>query len=101
MKHTKGPWKIGWWKHDFANHHGASIRLGNGFIIAGVFSGKDDWLQRDKKTEANARLIAAAPDLLKACKAVDEWLQANIQASNRPAKLDKLLIDAIKKAGGN
>lgn len=69
-KHTPGPWKIGWWKHSFESHHGASIRLGNGFIIAGVFSGKRDWLQKDRKAEANARLIAAAPDLYEALKRI-------------------------------
>jgi len=46
----------------------------------------------------HARLIAAAPDLLEACKDVNEWLRSNILATNRPASLDKILMDAISKA---
>jgi len=36
-------------------------------------------------------------ELLKACKAVNKWLFFNTIASNRPAKIDKILMDAINK----
>lgn len=40
----------------------------------------------------------AAPELLAACEAADQWLQKNVAASNRPATLDKQLMDAIANA---
>ncbi len=54
--------------------------------------------KRAKERVARKRLEAAAPDLLAACKADDEWLRNNIKASNRPAKLDQLRIAAIAAA---
>ena len=36
--------------------------------------------------------------LLEACKQAQEWMQRSIKGVNRPASLDKLLIDAIAEA---
>lgn len=64
-KHTPGPWKV-------ENDH---------YITAGIDYVADvgDATTRDKEIAANARLIAAAPDLLEACKEAIEmshWLRS-------------------------
>jgi len=61
-KHTPGPWEISRWK---------DARLANGFetvISDSRGHGLVTFCQKgkNKKVEANARLIAAAPDLLAA-----------------------------------
>lgn len=61
-KHTPGPWK--WW-----TTHEGSHRINpeeGGLVIASC----DTRNPFSYEQEANARLIAAAPDLLKACKAL-------------------------------
>jgi hypothetical protein len=67
MSHTKGPWA--------ASEHGAYGDYdGNSIVILGddlriaVVLGYDT-----KETRANARLIAAAPELLEALEAMIEW----------------------------
>ena len=67
MTHTPGPWHL----HDaFGNQDGVGVYRGE-TQIAGVFGRSRDDLPRqeaDAETHANARLIAAAPDLLNALK---------------------------------
>jgi hypothetical protein len=52
--------------------------------------------------ETNAKRLALCwnshDDLLEACEADDKWLRENTNASDRPASLDKLRLDAIAKA---
>ena len=55
MKHTPGPWKISADGNDIENVYGAVVY----FRYA------------DETAEANARLMAAAPELLAACK---DWI---------------------------
>jgi len=70
-KHTPGPWEAG---------DGVILCADPDMAIGSVFP-----CDRDKSphgsgfaygevTKANARLIAAAPELLEACKALDHWL---------------------------
>lgn len=56
-KHTKGKWKL----HDMEEH---TIVGSDHLYIAGSNAGS----RPDKENRANARLIAAAPELLEACK---------------------------------
>ena len=63
MKHTKGPWHVKKWQREHAN---------DGFVTAitdsrghGLFTSCQ--MGSHPKTQANAHLIAAAPDLLEAC----------------------------------
>ena len=90
MKRKK--WKLGWWTYAMGKF-GRSIRLGNGHIVAMAFSGKLHYLDKDNKAESNARLIAAAPELLDALKNLvekdllkDEY---HIQARQAIAKATK------------
>ena len=86
MSHTPGPWSIQ--RHD----KGDSRRLlvvGKSGMVADV-----DWNDKDEN-EANARLIAAAPDLLAALKS----MLKRAVALDQSATVDGLAnCDAIAKA---
>ena len=56
IKHTPGPWIIGKQDHDVI-----TVDTANGTAICDVYVDSDD-----RRPPANARLIAAAPDLLAA-----------------------------------
>jgi hypothetical protein len=70
MKHTQGPWTT-----RTAFKHGepveSVIQAGTEVLASAYDLGSD----RRDEMEANARLIAAAPDLLEACKTFAEWLR--------------------------
>ncbi|MEM1224586.1 MAG: hypothetical protein AAGJ40_02755 [Planctomycetota bacterium] len=57
--------------------------------------------RKDREVFANARLVAAAPDLLKACKDALQGIQ-NYQSGNTDTTEDAemILIDVIHQAGG-
>ena len=85
-KHTQGPWKVA---PDFSivSEHAY-------YKIAEIVAG-----DREGECEANASLIAASPDLLKAAQDVlshkrgeDDWLILSIHC--------RALEDAVKKATG-
>ena len=64
MEHTKGPWKIEKLEAPVYGSDGSLVATGAGIgteshHICTVYG---------RKTKANARLIAAAPELLEACK---------------------------------
>jgi hypothetical protein len=63
MRATPGPWKIVDKRHQ---KNGQILIMGGYFDVANV-------LARNECADANARLIAAAPDLLAACEAALEW----------------------------
>jgi len=73
-KHTPGPWAVGrafmWHQREFLTiHHDGKVKPPVAHVIdraAGV--GLDD------EDRANAYLIAAAPELLEACRKAEEWL---------------------------
>jgi len=62
MPHTPGPW-------DLVQHNEKDSRVGRKTLLAIVYS--EAYRDRENQ-EANARLIAAAPDLLEACR---EWVE--------------------------
>jgi len=85
MTHTKGPWNLVWWGNEqfpfplsiLANDDGAWVTRGG-----------------EVSSEANARLIAAAPDLLEALKIAQLWLDID-------GRYDMQAINAaISKATG-
>ncbi len=102
MEHTKGPWTIDR-KIDLS--HGASVLVRvDGIGIAEVWKTDDRILSftKDTTAEANARLIAAAPDLLAACEVglsvVNTKLYFN--PDDEIAQEQKKIIEAaIAKAG--
>ncbi len=60
IKHTPGPWKI---THTALNGYRVSDSMGWG--VAAIL--------KDTNDEANARLIAAAPEMLELLKQIADW----------------------------
>jgi hypothetical protein len=69
-KHTAGPWFIGAGDQTRVLKQFTAGRIQNETIAAV----KRSWMTEDE-AKANARLIAAAPELLEACKTFAEWLR--------------------------
>lgn len=80
IEHTPGPWRVGpYYKHEVVSDHGV-------ICCAHLDTGE---------TRANAKLIAAAPDLLEALEAFIEWdnYHGKIYSENNPS-IGKLLAQA-------
>lgn len=93
-KHTPGPWVAG--RPDMAiieSRCGKYIYAGEKYIAACGFD-VDDW----QEVMANARLIAAAPELLEACIAAKKLLEPDLVEPGRTVFWR--LVDAITKAEG-
>jgi len=75
-KHTQGEWtKHG--IHSINRHEVVRIKSGNNVIadVSCLFDGKNN-LEKGKEAESNAKLIAAAPELLEALEKVSNELYA-------------------------
>jgi hypothetical protein len=72
-KHTPGPWQYSTKITASENHRGFSIRAARWSI-----SDVQPIDVEGEEGEANARLIAAAPDLLEACRAVSAHYSASL-----------------------
>lgn len=74
-KHTPGPWRALPEECDKPYIRIRGTRLGGRYKVANVLTPVYDGVnQREaEETRANARLIAAAPELLDACMAMIEW----------------------------
>ena len=70
VKHTPGPWKL-----VIENRTAPTIEAKGGYIACtityGTPSNKNNW------DIANARLIAAAPELLEACTLMQAWFESH------------------------
>ena len=81
-KYTKGPWKVAN-EHDGV-HAGTHTRIYNddGMFIAKTTVQDGRGRMERKRVEANAQLISAAPELLKACKEaeteINKWHSLNV-----------------------
>ncbi len=83
-KHTPGPWKLS--ANQFVK---GSIYGSDSYLIASVSIGQSEY-------EANAKLIAAAPELLAACEMALPYLEL---PSNEITRADfEQIKAAIKKA---
>ena len=75
-KHTPGPWKFGW---ETNKKDWGIVTDGGGNIIANVNTktGPDlpPLVPRKMPADANAKLIAAAPDLLAVCRQLADLLE--------------------------
>ena len=91
MTHTEGPWVASVPKKE--KHMQARWITGNGFFIAKAY-GHDG-----QPVDGNARLIAAAPELLEACESALEMLCAGAE-SWMQIECDVKLRVAIAKANG-
>jgi hypothetical protein len=97
-KHTKGPWKAGT-TYEHGEPVGAVVRSGVRFVAecpTGVCG------HHQPECEANAALIAAAPDLLAACReALEDYAGCNVDrfTQHETDKMNRLRA-AIAKAEG-
>ena len=69
-KHTPGPWHD--WNDPVCSVMGARQEGDGGLKAVAIVA---QWPSEEERA-ANARLIAAAPDMLKALESLDEWLGA-------------------------
>jgi hypothetical protein len=95
-QHTPGPWTIA---HDRKNPIVEAAALEdadgiwhNGGYIIGRFFGDD--------ARENAALVTAAPDLLAALKAIDEYEDSEPALGTREAEIAAMRRAAIRKATG-
>ncbi len=98
--HTKGEWKA-----DISLTYGSQPRVGtDDKLVCCVGNGVDPVVAQEE-WEANARLIAAAPDLLVACRKLVEWHGARdnhevlLKADDQNHEIRVAMI-AIAKAEG-
>ncbi len=87
-KHTKGPWTASGFDEEYTDQ--INIK-GDGFYVAAAI-----WMGNPGEQEANARLIAAAPELLEALEAVLQ--QVDDDSSYEEMRAD--IRAAIAKATG-
>lgn len=89
--HTPAPWRL------VARKEGWAVKAAEGCVLAGVsrFSGGT----RMSECEPNARLIAAAPELYKACQRALAVLMA-MGVSTKPDNVLGALVAALNRAEG-
>lgn len=75
QRFTPGQWEVLPLEHGGTYLRIRGTRLGARFKIANVHAPKDTFPGDVIESVANARLIAAAPDLLEACATFEEWLR--------------------------
>ena len=93
MKHTKGEWVV---RNNIGKKSEIGVIADNApYIIAIMGNSKE----RPEEAEANARLIAAAPDLLFACKYAIEQL-GNVKGLGNVKQLILPISNAIAKTEG-
>lgn len=85
MSHTPGPW------FSVSTHDRPNIMTDGGFLIAET---------RGINCEANARLIAAAPDLLAALEEIEYLDQPLVRGQPRRVTICEIARAAIAKATG-
>lgn len=92
MKHTPGPWEV-----DLETGE-----ISAGGAILGIVYGAVDYPcceeDVDKECKANARLIAAAPKLLKVCKAALEKCSFPVRAALVKEQLQIVIKEAEEQA---
>ena len=88
MKHTPGPWKVSSVEEDVIEGGRAGI-----FYIAQTFAGLPG-----EETQANARLIAAAPELLKVCENVFVHLTTGFASTRPRVEADEDMAEIVQAA---
>ena len=82
-KHTPGPWIVNHVPTSAGSAYsigGAGVQKGCAWIYAdGIRKGVDDEIPRAQELAANARLIAAAPDLLRALRDCEMVMSRDLQ----------------------
>lgn len=95
MDHTPGPWGY------FIDDDRGPIHF-QGTYVVDQLCGSNEWISNRILKESDARLIAAAPELLEICKKLLDWGRDHISPVHNP-EANVLLIKAhtaINKATG-
>ena len=91
--HTPGPWQI----EDCTPGESTGLRFEVSTKDSVIARTTDGW----KEAHANARLIAAAPELLEQCKLFEKVLRACIMAGDSGAELElEKLREVLAKVDG-
>lgn len=92
-QHTPGPWKSD------SPYNMSFIWGQDGEPIAQLWDKQENIFRNEKETEANARLIASAPELLDALIKAEKYIRENNHSDFfKESETGKLIIEAIKKA---
>ena len=108
-KHTPGPWKF----IDATKVAGMQfaqkcvIKAGGKQIADFSWNDSSPWFPTKGESQANARLIAASPDLLEALQECEEYFDNRADADcdqdgyvpNKEMRLLQVVRDALRKAG--
>jgi hypothetical protein len=97
-EHTPGEWHL-----DACPDGAFQVCDGPDFDSAAVICSRNSWPRRAEESNANARLIAAAPDLLAACEQVLHFLDYLQDLWGKEAITDmaaRTLRSAVEKAKG-
>jgi len=80
--HTPGPWKVTEWTYQQGKEARCMIEAANDAVATVT----DLWCMDDRaaEREANARLIASAPDLLHALELLLPWAKTYIETQRTP-----------------
>jgi len=89
MNHTPGPWTADW--DDDGQWY---VNIGGCYTSGNALRGDSG----ECIESANARLIAAAPDLLEACLDARGWFPINGPAAKTRAKLDAAIAKAMTQS---
>lgn len=82
--HTEGPWRVG------DRHTENGVYSADGRLVANTHSlqSNSGWEAIAAENDANARLIAAAPDMLEALKAVNKLISEGAEHGMSPFEND-------------
>ena len=94
-RHTPGPWRFDRGGDQRVNAERVCVAL----VTRGVDEDCDENLQ-GPTFDANAALIAAAPDLLAALKLIESVYRQNVVVSDEPSSVLSAVQAAIAKAEG-
>ena len=95
-EHTPGPWEV--FNFSKMGRRFVTVRSGN-MEVADVTSFVGPYSARDEeRADANARLIAAAPQLLKACKAFVAAYEKSLQLekTDMAVRMARIAIEAAE-----
>ncbi len=97
-QHTPGPWEVVWGQHDRPLGISAPADAGIPGAVGCVVRINGIGLPSSAKASANARLIAAAPDLLAACRAAADAFGALNEVGNLPSGWKSGVWSTVQKA---
>jgi len=98
-KHTPGPWKVAGgpsWEETEACYHIVDSKKG---WVAQLWNKYEEDFKSREESKANARLIAAAPEMLEALEKVKEYIEHSMNYGIL-AGVPEFVESAIKKARG-